>query len=106
MPQIVHTSGDTLLPHAAQLRALRLSGRASAVEGFGSAAAAAALERYGVQLREAGFGGGGGGGNGGLLKPAEAGACCGALLCCREWLLLCPQLASQVSCRVEGSRRV
>lgn len=91
--QGAHVTGDGLPPHAAQLRALRLSGRATAVEGFGPAAAAAALERHGAQLRVAGLGGG----SGGELGPGQMRVCCGALLCCREWLLFCPQLASQVS---------
>lgn len=92
----VGSDGEWLVlhAHAAALRALRLSGRATAGRGLGVREAEAALERHSSYLGAAGFA------TKGEMSDSQSPACGGHMLCCLEWLLLYPQLQSQVSCSI------
>lgn len=80
-----------LYAHSAELRALRLSGRKTTDLGLGVSEAEAALFRHSSRLGAAGLA------TEGAMSGSQSLACCGHMLCCMEWLLICPQLLSQVS---------
>ena len=89
----VGTCDEWLVLHtlSAELRALRLSGRGTTDLGPGVGEAEAALVRHSSRLGAAGLA------TKGAASGSQSLACCGHMLCCLEWLLICPQLLSQVS---------